>query len=113
MTAFRERRTQIIAAFVVLFVAWQLLVPAAMLFAQRPARFGWQMYSALPDLPRAWLLDAAGHETAVEVSTLFAKDRAEIDYAAALRAGLCDLPGTVAVKLWEPDAASPELIECP
>jgi hypothetical protein len=113
MTAAWERRTLITAAFVVLFMAWQLLVPAAMLFTQRPARFGWQMYSALPDLPRAWLLDAAGQETSVEVSSLFAENRAEIDYAAALRAGLCDLPGTAAVKLWEADKPSPELIECP
>lgn len=113
MTAALDRRTLIAAVFVVLFLAWQLLVPAAMLFMQRPARFGWQMYSALPDLPRAWLLDAAGRDTAVDVSTLFAKDRAEIDYAVALRAGLCDLPGTVAVKLWRPDEPSPELIECP
>ena len=113
MTARWDRRTRITAVLVALFVAWQLLVPAAMLFAQRPARLGWQMYSALPDLPQAWLLDAAGHETAVEVPSLFAKSRAEIDYAATLRAGLCDLPGTVAVKLWEADEPSPELIECP
>jgi hypothetical protein len=113
MTTGRDRRTTITAVLVALFVAWQLLVPAAMLFAQRPARFGWQMYSAVPDLPQAWLLDAAGAETPVEVSPLFAKSRAEIDYAAALRAGLCEVPGTVAVKLWEPDEASPELIECP
>jgi hypothetical protein len=113
MTARWDRRTRITAVLVALFVAWQLIVPAAMLFTQRPARFGWQMYSALPNLPRAWLLDAAGQETAVEVSPLFAKSRAEIDYAAALRAGLCDLPGTVAVKLWEADKPLPELIECP
>jgi hypothetical protein len=113
MTARWDRRTRITAALVVLFVAWQLLVPAAMLFTQRPARFGWQMYSALPDLPRAWLLDAAGRETPVELSPQFAEARAEIDYGAALRAGLCNLPGTVAVKLWEPDEPSPELIECP
>lgn len=113
MTIGWDRRTRITAILIALFVAWQLLVPAAMLFMQRPARFGWQMYSALPGLPRAWLLDAAGRETAADISTLFAKDRAEIDYAAVLRAGLCDLPGTVAVKLWEPDEPSPELIECP
>jgi hypothetical protein len=113
MTAGRDGGTVIAAVFVVFFVAWQLLVPAAMLFAERPARFGWQMYSAQPDLPRAWLLDAAGHETRVDVSLVFAESRAEIDYAAALRGGLCDVPGTVAVRLWEPDEPSPELIECP
>lgn len=113
MTARWERRTLITAAFVVLFVAWQLLVPAGMLFAERPARFGWQMYSALPDLPQAWLIDGAGHETPVDVSSLFAESRAEIDYAAALRAGLCDLPGAITVKLREADRPSPELIKCP
>lgn len=113
MTARSDRRTLIAAAFVVLFVAWQLLVPAGMLFAERPARFGWQMYSALPDLPQAWLLDGAGHETPVDVSLVFAESRAEIDYAAALVGGLCDVPGTVAVRLWEPDERSPELIDCP
>jgi hypothetical protein len=113
MTSSPERRTLVIGAIVVLFVAWQVLVPAAALFAPRPARVGWQMYSALPDLPRAWLLDAAGNETPVDVSRLFAENRAEIDYTASLRAGLCDVPGTVTVRLWEADKLSPELIECP
>jgi hypothetical protein len=113
MTTGWDLRTRITAAFVVLFIAWQLLLPAAMLFAHRPARFGWQMYSALPDLPEAWLVDAAGHETQVELGPLFAENRAEIDYAAALRAGLCELPGAAAVKVREPAQPSPELIECP
>jgi hypothetical protein len=105
-------RARITVVFVVMFMAWQLLVPAAMLFAHRPARFGWQMYSALPDLPEAWVVDAAGDETRVELGMLFAESRAEIDYAAALRAGLCDLPGAVAVKVREPDEPSPQQIAC-
>jgi hypothetical protein len=107
------RRTQFIAVFVVVFVAFQLVVPAVTLFAHRPARFGWQMYSALPDLPQAWLVDAAGKETRVELGPLFAESRAEIDYAAALRSGLCHLPGTASVKLLEPDATVPEIVDCP
>jgi hypothetical protein len=107
-----DRRTLVIGAIIVLFVAWQVLVPAGMLFAHRPARAGWQMYSALPELPRAWLVDATGHEEPVQVSSLFAESRAEIDYAAALRAGLCGVSGAVAVKLWAPDEPAPELIEC-
>jgi hypothetical protein len=107
-----DRRTLVIGAIIVLFVAWQVLVPAAMLFAHRPARAGWQMYSALPDLPRAWVVDASGHEQPVVVSPLFAENRAEIDYAAALGAGLCDVSGAVAVKVWEADQPAPELIEC-
>lgn len=107
-----DRRTLVIGAIIVLFLAWQILVPAAMLLAHRPARAGWQMYSALPDLPRAWVIDASGHEEPVQVPTLFAENRAEIDYAAALRAGLCDSSGAVAVKIWETDQPAPELIEC-
>jgi hypothetical protein len=107
-----DRRALVIGAFIAIFVACQVLVPSAMLFAHRPARAGWQMYSALPALPRAWLVDAAGHEEPVQVSSLFAESRAEIDYAAALRAGLCGVSGAVAVKLWRADEPAPELIEC-
>jgi hypothetical protein len=108
-----DRQKLTLAAFVVLFLAFQLLVPAAALFSRRPAPFGWQMYSALPQLPQAWLVDTAGHETQVNLGALFAESRAEIDYAAALRMGLCDLPGAKSVKLLEPDARAPEIIECP
>ena len=107
-----DRRTLVIGAIIVLFLAWQVLVPAAMLLAHRPARAGWQMYSALPHLPQAWVVDASGHEQPVEVSPLFAENRAEIDYAAALRAGLCNASGAVAIKIWEPGQPAPELIEC-
>ena len=113
MTIGRKRSSRLVAAAIALFVAWQLLMPAALLFANRPAPFGWQMYSALPDLPRAWVLDAEGRESPVDLRTLFAETRAEIDYAAALRAGLCNLPAVVAVKVQEPERPSPELIECP
>jgi hypothetical protein len=112
MTSSTRGRTMVVGAILAVFMGWQLLVPALMLFAERPARYGWQMYSALPDLPRAWRIDSAGHEWEVEVASVFAEPRAEIHYSAVLRAGICELPDTVAMKLAERADSSPELIDC-
>ena len=105
-----DRRKLAAATFVALFVVVQFVVPAAALFGHRPARGGWQMYSAFPDVPSVWLIDAAGHETQVDADRLFAQLRAEIAFAAALRAGVCDASGAVAVKL--SSRGTTEVIEC-
>lgn len=108
-----NRHTLAVAVFLALFLTWQLVVPAAALFAQRPARFGWQMYSARPNLPQAWIVDAAGAETAVQVEQFFAQLRTEVDFADALRAGLCDASGAVAVKIIDPRGRKAEVLDCP
>ena len=105
-----DRRTLAAAVFVTLFVVVQFAVPAVALFGPRPARGGWQMYSAFPDVPSVWLVDAAGNETQVDANQFFAQLRAEIDFAAALRAGVCDASGAVAVKL--SSHGTTELVEC-
>lgn len=101
----------VVAAFVVVFLVWQLAVPTLALLGPRPERFGWQMYSAFPPLPEAWTVDASGGETPVDVKLHFGQLRAEIDFAAALRAGLCDASGAVAVKVSDPRGTT-EVIEC-
>lgn len=105
-----DRQTIAAAVFVALFVVVQFTVPAVALFGPRPARGGWQMYSAFPDVPTVWLIDAAGHETQVDADRMFAQLRAEIDFAAALRAGVCDASGAVAVKLSSREGT--EVVEC-
>jgi len=107
-----DRRTLVIAVFVAIFLAWQIIVPAAALFGPRPARGGWQMYSAFPDVPSVWLIDAGGNESQVDANQYFAQLRAEIDFAAALRAGACAASGAVAVKLVDSLGAT-EVVECP
>lgn len=106
-----DRRTVVVAALLAIFLAWQVAVPTAALLGPRPQRFGWQMYSTFPDLPRAWTIDAAGVETSVEVKQYFAQLRAEVDFAAALRAGLCDASGAVAVKVADPRGTT-ETVQC-
>lgn len=105
------RRHFIVAALVAAFLAIQVVVPVAALFGPRPARFSWQMYSALPDMPQAWVVEPDGSETALDLGLLFAVQRAEIDYAAVLRAGLCDATGAAAVRI-KPAHAEAEVIAC-
>ena len=70
------------------------------------------MYSAFPDVPSVWLIDAGGNESQVDANQYFAQLRAEIDFAAALRAGACAASGAVAVKLVDSLGAT-EVVECP
>jgi hypothetical protein len=107
-----SRRTLIIGVLIVVFLGLQLAVPAIALFGPRPARFAWQMYSALPDVPRAWTIAADGTESPVDLEALFAVRRAEIDYTAVLRTGLCDATDAPAVKIQATTAAEPEVIAC-
>jgi hypothetical protein len=105
-------RATLIAVLVAALLAAQLVVPVAALFGPRPARFAWHMYSALPEVPHAWTVSAEGTEQPVDLGSLFAVQRAEIDYAAVLRAGLCEATGAAAVKIQVSETAQPELIEC-
>jgi hypothetical protein len=105
-----DRRTLAAAAFVVVFVVVQFVLPVTALFGHRPVRGGWQMYSAFPDVPSVWLIDAAGHETQVDGTSFFAQLRAEVNFLAALRAAVCDASGAVAVKL--SSRGTTEVIEC-
>ena len=104
-------RTALVSVLVAAFLAIQVIVPTVALFGPRPARFAWQMYSALPDMPRAWVLNRDGTEQPIDLGQLFAVQRAEIDYAAVLRTGLCEATGFSAVKI-QPAHADPEVIEC-
>ena len=90
----------------------QVLVPVVALFGPRPGRFAWQMYSALPDVPRAWTVAADGSEQPVDLDALFAVQRAEIDYAAVLRTGLCDADRCAGGQDPGRRRDEPELIAC-
>ncbi|HET7521610.1 MAG TPA: hypothetical protein VFK61_08760 [Candidatus Limnocylindria bacterium] len=85
--------------FIAAFLGVQLLVPVVQLFGPRPQRFGWQMYSALPEVPRVFAIQADGVEREVDLARLFAVQRSEINYVAALQAGACDATGAAAIRL--------------
>jgi len=84
---------------------------AAVAFAdQRPARYGWQMYSSMPNNPPAWSINA-GEERELSVSDLPVHGRAEIDYAALLRDRGCDLVEADAIRFEGADGTL-ETVEC-
>lgn len=99
------------AAFVAAFLAVQLAIPAIQLFAERPARFGWHMYSGLPSLPDAWAVTADGTASPLDVRGRFAMTRAEVDYAAVLRTALCGTDGVASVRVAYPNR-EPETLPC-
>jgi hypothetical protein len=100
------------AAFIVGWLVVQLLTPALVLLAPRQSPFGWQMYSSMSELPDAWTVGADGTLREVDVQALFTVLRAEIDYVAALRAGLCKVTDADAVVIQAPGAPEPERVPC-
>jgi len=107
-----DRRTLAISVLIAAFLLIQVMVPLVALFGLRPARFSWQMYSALPGVPHAWTVAADGSQQPLDLGPLFAVQRSEIDYAAVLRAGVCDMVQAPAVKIQAADGTEPELITC-
>jgi len=106
-------RRRFLVAAVFAFLAAQVVVPAVALFGPRPARFSWHMYSALPPVPEAWTVAADGTREQVDLGRIFAVQRAEIDYAAVVRAGLCTVVDARAVEIRQSADAPVETITCP
>jgi hypothetical protein len=97
-------------ALVGLFLAFQAAVPARALFAERPARFGWQMYANFPSLPDVFLVAEGGRETPVDLQHVLAVPRAEIDYAVAATRSLCG-DGIAAIRISDRDG-SEDVVQC-
>ena len=76
-----------IAVFVALVL--QVVVAVAVFRAERPAPYGWQMYSAVPYSPRAWAV-TDGERERIDVEGLMVHPRAEIDRVALLRDAGCE-----------------------
>ena len=94
----------------------QVAVPAVLLFRPRPQRFGWQMFTNAPVLPRLVLHRTTGRRDTVDVDLYFAVRRPE------LARGDLDLVAShvcrvtedaTAVELWVRRDSAPRLHECP
>lgn len=71
-------RDRLVAAVVVTYLALQLIVPAVLLFFPRPQRFGWQMFTAAPVIPRMVLHRTTGRRDTVDINRYFAIRRPEL-----------------------------------
>lgn len=112
MAAPSPLRLRLLAGLIAGFLVVQVAVPGIALFGPRPARFGWHMYSALPPVPQVWLVHADGTEEEVDLSRLFVVQRAEIDYADAVRSRLCRLAGAAEIRMRRASGDETESIRC-
>jgi hypothetical protein len=81
-----------------LLLLTQFALPAALLLAPRPARWGWQMYSTTSPAVALTLLGADGAATPLDTGDYLGWNRGEIDAATALPPFVCaQHPGARAV----------------
>ena len=101
-------------AFFALFLAIQTAVPLVQLWAPRPARFGWQMFTASPQRPRFSLVMRDGTSRPADLRRYVAYSRGEVDLENALPPHLCRVvPDVASVQVAAPDSKQPRVYKCP
>ena len=101
-------------AFFLLFLLIQTGVPLIRLWAPRPARFGWQMFSARPHRPRFSLLMRDGTSHPVTLGLYVAHSRGEVDMEKALPPHLCRVvPDLASVQITAPNSKQARIYKCP
>jgi hypothetical protein len=86
--------------------AIQVGIPLLALFDDRPARFGWHMYSTLNPAPEASIEDESGAVTPVNLGSLIADPRAEIRWSEPLAELLCRDESAVAIVVSDREGTS-------
>lgn len=101
-------------AFFVLFLLIQTAVPLVQLWEPRPARFGWQMFSAGPQRPRFSLVMRDGTTRPADLRLYVAHSRGEVDLEKALPQHLCRVvPDVASVQITTPDSKPMRVYKCP
>jgi hypothetical protein len=112
----RGARTLSAAAFVAAYLAVQIGVPTARLFAPRPSRFGWQMFAAAPRAPLVVATRTDGGRDTLDVDAYFAFQRGDLSRSAydKLWPHICRVGPTVerVTVRWPGSAASTESHRC-
>lgn len=104
-------QTALVALLVVAFMVIQLAVPILALTQPRPARFGWQMYTAVASLPEVKLESADGRIAPVDLTDLVARGRADADFSVALAEHVCATTDAAAVRVGSGERE--ERLACP
>jgi hypothetical protein len=102
------------AGFFVLFILIQTGVPLVRLWAPRPARFGWQMFTARRQSTRFTLVMRDGTRRPANLALYVVRSRGEMDLEEALPRHLCRVvPDVASVQISAPDSKQPRVYECP
>jgi hypothetical protein len=92
----------------------QVAVPAIALFNHPPTRFGFQMYSGKGATPVITTVDRSGHAEEIDLSSLAANARPEIDWVSHVPRYLCATrPEIVSVHVVESDPRDEGTYRCP
>ena len=101
-------------AFFVFFLLIQTAVPLVQLWAPRPARFGWQMFSARRQPAHFSLVMRDGTSHPANLRLYVAQSRGEADLEKALPRHLCRVvPDVAFVQISAPDSKQPRVYKCP
>lgn len=102
------------ACFFVVFLSVQVLVPLAQLvWAPRPARFGWQMYSVASAAPSFELIMRDGATRALDVTPYVTSLRGDVPLARFLPPHLCTLfPDAAAIRYQMDDGTQAGAYQC-
>lgn len=108
-TAGLSRPWSRVVILVLVLLGVQVVVAAAMLTTERPAPYGWQMYSAVPYNPPAWAV-TDGTRRSIDAEALLVHGRAEIDRVELLRSEGCDRTGADAIVIELADGRLDEVV---
>ncbi|NOT00826.1 MAG: hypothetical protein HOP29_09380 [Phycisphaerales bacterium] len=101
-------------ALCLVFAAVPIIVPLVQLPADRPARFGWQMYSGIKIIPQFEVIGADGGMRPITLTDFVANVRADLRYDDVLPKHLCRvLDDAAAVRARDPMTRRETVIECP
>lgn len=100
--------------FFVLFLLIQTGVPLFRLGSPRPARFGWQMFSARQQFARFSLVLRDGRIRPVDLGLYVAQSRGEVNLETVLPLHLCRVvPDVASVQITAPNSSQPRVHKCP
>lgn len=105
------RSNRLIVGFFFVFLALQITVPTLLLTATRPARWGWQMYSAFPTAPEISLQKVDGSKEQLILQEHLANFRYEMLQPDILLPHLCALSPEVAAVQFHIQEAT-EVYQC-
>ncbi len=75
-------------AFVTIYLLFQFSLPVVKLFEERPARFGWQMYSGYRTFPTVELV-YRDSVAPIDAESLVVRNRLDMDFAPHLTRHFC------------------------
>jgi len=102
------------ACFFVVYLIVQVSLPVYRLWAPRPARFGWQMFSSSVYPVRVWLLRRDGSEEPLDPAAYVGNPRADLDYEKFVPPHICKLrPEVASVRFQLPAPAPLKEYPCP